>query len=838
MNPVFHDMTQTLVGGSAKSERGPISTVSRLLTELQQTWARGETLVVETLIERHPELAEKSDAIVRLIVEEVNQRRQRGEEVSIGSLYNRFPKHYVQLVDLLGATPQLHIPDHVEPPEENLGPFRLLRELGHGGGGRVYLAKQSDLANRLVVLKIIPSEVSEHLSLARLQHTNIVPLFGVHEDPADDRRALCMPFFGSTTLGHVMDALEKAAPQRRTGRDMLAVLEEREHAMPQGASGSEGPARHYLREASYVRAVCWIGACLADALHYAHQRGLLHLDIKPSNVLLASDGQPMLLDFHLASPPLKAGDEPPEYFGGTPVYMSPEQRGACDDVTFARPIGQDVDARADLYSLGMLLFVQLAGGEPSQAERTGGDLRRFNPDVSIGLADIIMRATAADPSERYRTAAEFAHDLRCHLEDKPLVGVPNRSVSERWTKWRRREPYALGRFVLVAGLLAALAGTTTLVVRSVAHQQELAQSYYDAGMSQFEKRQYSQAAVSFGEGRQAARSFGVRDDLRQALDAKLPLAERASRAQELHKNAEQIRTLALSDDLDLLGIVTIEASCKEMWKLRDALIEPGVEPLEPAFERQIRRDLVELAINWGEAHVRLGKPEQQAERRRFARDILAQCASFTPSAAVLPWYQGLYGDTDAAASLPEISAALHQGTSAWERYCLGRLYLKARNFDWAARALGESLKDEPSDYWPNYCLGLAELRRGRLIAAEGAFNLCIGLRPTNELAYYRRGQTRAAQKTSASWQAALADFDYALGLRPNVTELVLERGKARFHCAGSDAEPARMLELARDDLRQALEQGAAAEQVQPILAQVEEVLAKQTAPAVPSGGGP
>lgn len=89
------------------------------------------------------------------------------------------------------------------PVHDAFGKFLLLEEIGHGADGQVYLGQQLDLGNRLVVLKITEATGAEHLSLARLQHTNIVPLFGIVEDSEHRQRALCMPFFGRATLKHI-----------------------------------------------------------------------------------------------------------------------------------------------------------------------------------------------------------------------------------------------------------------------------------------------------------------------------------------------------------------------------------------------------------------------------------------------------------------------------------------------------------------------------------------------------------------------------------------------------------------------------------------------------------
>ena len=205
-------------------------------------------------------------------------------------------------------------------------------------------------------------------------------------------------------------------------------------ADPWPQSGAS-PARRFLAQSSYVRAVCWIGACLADALQYAHERGLVHMDVKPSNILLTADGQPMLLDFHLAREPIPIGEPPADGVGGTPGYMSPEQEAmvAAMDIRTGRSLAA-VDARSDLYSLGCVLAEMLGAEAAGEAGAGAARSWRFMPGCLTGLADVIRKCLATDPNDRYPDAAALADDLRRHMADLPLRGVsqpePARALAE------------------------------------------------------------------------------------------------------------------------------------------------------------------------------------------------------------------------------------------------------------------------------------------------------------------------------------------------------------------------------------------------------------------------
>jgi len=205
----------------------------------------------------------------------------------------------------------------------------------------------------------------------------------------------------------------------------------------------------------------------------------LHRDLKPANVLLTDDGVPMLLDFNVASLVTPKDGSKTVSVGGTLPYMSPE---CLEAMTFQSPGPSDV--RTDLYSLGIIFYELLTGKLPYESLPGGGipemmaptmlALRRhppappsvLNPNVSPSVDAIVLKLLQLGPDQRYTQAEHLAEDLRRQLSHRALRYAPNTSWSERWRKWRRRNPRLTTALAVAAAALGLLfAPATAFIVR-------------------------------------------------------------------------------------------------------------------------------------------------------------------------------------------------------------------------------------------------------------------------------------------------------------------------------------------------------------------------------------
>ena len=765
---------------------------SQLAREFSAAWSRGECSALEQFLAARPDMHLETAVAVRLVCEEIGLRQEAGETVDSAEILARFPQWQAELELLLACYGLFQDEPRTDFPAsgEELGEFRLLAELGRGATGRVFLATQPSLSDRPVVVKCTSLEAAEHLSLSRLQHTGIVPLYLVQDLPERGLRALCMPYLGGASLDALLAALKDRPVVERSGRHVVEALG-RLGVNSSAAAPFEGPALRRLEGLSYVQAVCWIGGCLADALHYAHQRGLVHLDLKPSNVLLAGDGQPMLLDFHLARSPVQPHPAVSDWLGGTPGYMSPEQAAAVAAIRSGSPVGAAVDERSDIYSLGVLLYEMLGGPAGAGGREAPPPLRACNASVSRGLADLIEKCLARAAPQRYADAASLADDLRRQLDDLPLRGVPNRSLSERWQKWRRRRPQALPR--LASGMLVAAAcGGAALTY--MGRQARDAQADLQEAEKLLDRGEFSAALDRLRTGATRLAFVPGRADLRSALEGRFAVAQRRRLAEDLHQLVDQLRYYDSGFAFSPARLQEIDRTCGAIWRERGAILTEFPVTEGGAEEQEPRTELLDLAILWAELKVRSAAEGEQTRARRDALELLAEAEQTFGRSVVLDQERAGYAAEPGADARPAAREAAAP-RSVWEHNVQGRRLLHSGRLAEAEAEFQQALDAEPQAFWPNYGAGVCAYRAERPADALTAFSVCVALEPASAECFYNRGLAYAALDRRDD---ALDDYTRALTLDPRLAAASLHRGML-FRDAGRFEEAAADFQRAIDD---------------------------------------
>jgi WD40 repeat protein/serine/threonine protein kinase len=431
--------------------------LSTILNDQRQRWRRGERVSVESYLKSMLDLQADREGLLDLICNEVVLRAEKGDVPELGEYLKRFQSYQEKFPDFAA---QLRFLFEVEgviqaesvsmsatiprgedldsrssvappppPPERMIGRYEIHEELGRGAMGVVYRARQPGL-NRIVALKMIlsgdyaaPQDLarfrSEAEAVARLQHPHIVQIYEVGEHDG-------LPFFSLEFIGGGSLAKKLAgAPMR-------------------------------AREAAQLTET------LARAVHYAHQRGVIHRDLKPGNVLLNEEGTPKITDFGLAKrvqaeadsnipvPETKSGD-----IMGTPSYMAPEQAlghtGAIGPVT-------------DVYALGAILYELLTGRPPFRGANTVETLHQvvfddlvppgtLQPKLPRDLETICLKCLQKDARKRYGSAEELAEDLRRFLAGE-TIHARRTGIWERGIKFTKRRP-ALAFIIGITPLFCA-----------------------------------------------------------------------------------------------------------------------------------------------------------------------------------------------------------------------------------------------------------------------------------------------------------------------------------------------------------------------------------------------
>ncbi len=349
-----------------------------------------------------------------------------------------------------------------DPIGARLGEFEIVRELGRGGMGVVYEAVQTSLGRR-VALKVLaaglgltPKAVDrfrrEATAAAKLHHTNIVPVYATGE--ADGVHFYAMELIDGPSLDHVIRQARRPTADAPTEppADLAATGPFVPTAPAPTPPVSGGSAVSSPSTDRFDRAAVMIAA-VADALHHAHEQGVTHRDVKPSNLLLSSDGRLSVTDFGVARMLEQPGMTVTGEFVGTPSYMSPEQISAGL---------VPVDHRTDIYSLGATLYELLTLRPPFEADGRDKLLalvaqkeppppRSVDPRVPRDLETICLKCLEKDPARRYQTAKELAEDLRRYV-NRFAIQARRAGPLTRLKKWVKRNPA-----VAAAGLAVLLA---------------------------------------------------------------------------------------------------------------------------------------------------------------------------------------------------------------------------------------------------------------------------------------------------------------------------------------------------------------------------------------------
>lgn len=360
---------------SIRQEKLPIAALERIddiCAEFERQWQSDQPKTIESILTEEFSGLERDVLLAELVVLEIDYRQRRGDRPTKQEYLERFPDYGTVIRKALNGDEKksgTFVPATVEYLSELFPALEIIELLGAGGMGAVYKARQKGL-DRIVALKILPEEFGhdvkfamrftrEARTLAKLNHPNIVSVYEFGN--VQDTYYFLMEFVDGPTLRDVVRAGHLAP----------------EHALA-------------------------IVPHLCDALQYAHDKGVIHRDIKPENILTAKDGSVKIADFGLSR---LLGNDPQtmaltgtHQIMGTPRYMAPEQLEGT----------RSVDHRADIYSLGVVIYEMLTGELP--IGRFEVPSQKVNIDVR--LDEVVLRTLEKEPQRRYQRASQIKSDLQ------------------------------------------------------------------------------------------------------------------------------------------------------------------------------------------------------------------------------------------------------------------------------------------------------------------------------------------------------------------------------------------------------------------------------------------
>lgn len=662
--------------------------------------------------------------------------------------------------------------------------YEILGELGRGGMGVVYMARQLSL-NRVVALKMILAGQHANLAarerfiieaeaIARLQHPNFVQVYEVskHNDK---------PYF----------SLEYCAG---------GSLDKR-------LNGTPLPAQQAAK----------LIETLARAMHFAHSKNVIHRDLKPANVLFSEDGTPKISDFGLAKKLDETAHTASGAIMGTPSYMAPEQAGASHD---------SVGPASDIYALGAILYELLTGRPPFKAANALDTMiqvvheepvppRRLQPKTPRDLETICLKCIEKQPHQRYPSAEALARDLRRFLDGDPIQA---RRVSrlERAIRWIRRRPTAAA----LIGVLCAVA--VGLPIAAMQFSDQLARQRQAEEKRLLDVR--AEVLDLYARGQTAYRSL----DLKQSemlLDKALSRIDAEPALAELRKDVEEIlapvksrltaidahqrfvrdrdealfhATLASGENFQAssktarekagvaLGLVGLSSAGHGQLTLHSALI--------PDEQTEITSGCYALLLMLAE--IEGGRPQRQApdERQRQLRvalTILDQADRLGVQTRAIHIRRARYltelGSFDAAKkeqALVLVKAPITD-SDPQDHYLVGHEFYIQGDIRQANQEFRRALQLDPNHFWTHYFTGICCVTSGQPDVAVAHLTICQTKQPSLIWIYLLRG---FALGQLGDYTAAEADFDRALSMKPSTaTRYVIHNNRGVMRVGQQEA---------------------------------------------------
>lgn len=632
---------------------------------------------------------------------------------------------------------------HRQSPELIPG-YRLVGELGRGGMGVVYEA--IDVAHdRTVAIKLVLDRgeqkpgpkplVDEAAAAARLNHPNIVRVYSFGE---------------AAGAQYIVLELVRGESLSRKLRD--------------------GPL-------PLVEAIDFVRV-LARAMQHAHDRGVIHRDLKPGNVLLV-DGTPKIVDFGLAKMLDQDTRTRTGLLFGTPQYVAPELVVGGSKV--ASP-------SSDVYALGVILYECLTGRMPfdgptawdvmrQAAEDDPESPRTLRPEVPATLNAVCLKALAKTPSGRYASASALAADLDRVSSGGPVnARVRRRPWILRRVGWKSLAAAALVGIAVASTLAAGLRdrnGANDRLAAAAASaragERMLARGDYDDAQKEFETGLRQVEGVADAATVTAELNRGVKTSTRGRLVTKLQtIVDRFRLGFDQKSHAgESTKTQA--------------QAASELWAARDGILnpEPGTA-LTADVEEKVKLDLLDLGLL--SADLIAADGEAGAADRAAAR--LAEVEATLGANPVVSYARAVRraeAKQGPAPPVPELAAS----ASMRELYAFGRALLNSENPAAAIVLLRRAVDREPTAFWPGFTLGLAAYQLGRNEEAAEAFSRSSALtKAYRGRCYFHLGLAHAAGGNRA---AALDDFNRALELEPTFAATALNRGLVQLELANPKA---------------------------------------------------